>query len=135
LEETIDFIYECQNMADATAKAEVLWPVLRAAAASAEPVAWVIPGDDNAYPDGSISAWAWQNGEFSKPLYTHPAPDAEIVGALERCRTVLGNMALENEGAIFNRWPINHEPLRNDARGLLPIIDAALAKAKGGSRT
>jgi hypothetical protein len=47
--------------------------------------------------------------------------------ALRRCQTVLGNMAAENEGAIFNRWPINHEPLRNDARNLLPVIDAALA--------
>lgn len=45
---------------------------------------------------------------------------------LERCRTVLGNMALENEGAIFNRWPISHEPLRHDAKNLVPLIDAAL---------
>lgn len=49
-----------------------------------------------------------------------------LVNALERCRTVLGNMALENEGAIFNRWPIGHEPLRADAKGLLPVIEAAL---------
>lgn len=47
--------------------------------------------------------------------------------ALVRCRTVLGNMALENEGAIFFRWPINHEPLRADARGLLPVVDDVLA--------
>jgi hypothetical protein len=52
---------------------------------------------------------------------------AELEAALRRCQTVLGNMAEENEGAIFNRWPINHEPLRNDARNLLPEIDAALA--------
>ena len=50
-----------------------------------------------------------------------------LEAALRRCQTVLGNMAAENEGAIFNRWPINHEPLRNDARHLLPVIDAALA--------
>jgi len=49
-----------------------------------------------------------------------------LVNVLERCRTVLGNMAMENEGAVFNRWPINHEPLRNDARNLLPVIDAVL---------
>jgi hypothetical protein len=55
--------------------------------------------------------------------------DAErLENVLLRARTVLGNMALENEGAIFNRWPISHEPLRNDARGLLPDIDAALAE-------
>ncbi len=46
---------------------------------------------------------------------------------LVRCRTVLGNMARENPNAIFFRWPIHHEPLRNDARGLLPIIDEALS--------
>lgn len=53
---------------------------------------------------------------------------ADFSRLLLRCRTVLGNMALENEGAIFNRWPINHEPLRNDARHLVPLIDEALAK-------
>lgn len=45
---------------------------------------------------------------------------------LARCRTILGSMAKENESAIFNRWPINHEPLRADARALLPEIDKAL---------
>jgi hypothetical protein len=51
---------------------------------------------------------------------------AKLIGALERARTILGNMALENEGAFFNRWPICHEPLRADARGLLPVIDEVL---------
>lgn len=46
---------------------------------------------------------------------------------LERCRTVLGNMALENEGAWFFRWSISHEPLRNDAKHLVPLIDEALS--------
>ncbi|WP_089177180.1 hypothetical protein [Bosea sp. AS-1] len=45
---------------------------------------------------------------------------------LGRCHTVLFNMAKENEGAIFNRWPIHHEPLRSDARNLLPLIDEVL---------
>lgn len=45
---------------------------------------------------------------------------------LRRCRTILGNMAEENEGAIFDRWPIHHEPLRADARSLLPVIDEIL---------
>lgn len=48
---------------------------------------------------------------------------------LERCRTVLGNMALEREGAIFNRWPISHEPLRADAKNLVPLIDKVLDHA------
>lgn len=45
-----------------------------------------------------------------------------ILGLLARAQTILANMALENEGAIFNRWPINHEPLRADAKNLLPEI-------------
>ena len=48
---------------------------------------------------------------------------------LERARCILNNMAWENAGAIFNRWPIGHEPLRNDARNLLPEVDAALRDA------
>jgi hypothetical protein len=47
-------------------------------------------------------------------------------GVLVRCQTVLTNLALENEGTIFRRWPISHEPLRSDARGLLPEIDLVL---------
>lgn len=45
-------------------------------------------------------------------------------------RPVLTNMALENEGAIFARWPINHEPLRADAKHALEAIDAALTAGK-----
>lgn len=49
---------------------------------------------------------------------------------LERVRTVLWNMAEENELPWWNfwtsRWPISHEPLRSDARSLLPLIDKEL---------
>lgn len=50
--------------------------------------------------------------------------------ALGCCRTVLNNMALEHTTgwrSIFARWPINHEPLRSDARNLLPIVDDVMA--------
>lgn len=54
----------------------------------------------------------------------------DIVLVLKRCRTVLGNMAEEREGywaeLTGRRWPINHEPLRADARNLLPLIDDIL---------
>lgn len=33
------------------------------------PVAWVIPGNDQARADGSIDAMAWEQGEFTRPLY------------------------------------------------------------------
>ena len=44
--------------------------------------------------------------------------------AVTRRQTVPGNMAFENEGAVFNRWPISHEPLRADVE-FPPVIDAA----------
>ncbi len=37
-----------------------------------EPVAWVVPGDDNANAYGFVDAMAWQEGEFSRPLYAAP---------------------------------------------------------------
>lgn len=60
------------------------------------------------------------------------ADDADAMRrALERCRTVLGNMAEERTGfwaSLFGRrWPISHEPLRADAKNLLPIIDEVLS--------
>jgi len=72
-------------------------------------------------------------GPYSNPTKTPPdaietltARVAELEKALARCLVILENMALENEGAIFNRWPINHEPLRADAKGVIPIARAAL---------
>lgn len=51
----------------------------------------------------------------------------DLVRMLHRCRTVLGNMAEEREGywneLTGRRWPISHEPLRADAKNLLPMID------------
>lgn len=37
------------------------------------PVAWIIPGDDNAYSNGAIDARISQEGEFTRPLYARPA--------------------------------------------------------------
>lgn len=34
--------------------------------------AWVIPSTDASHVDGFIDAMAWQEGEFSKPLYALP---------------------------------------------------------------
>lgn len=34
-----------------------------------KPVAWVIPGQDNANDRGFLDAMAWQEGEFTTPLY------------------------------------------------------------------
>ena len=52
----------------------------------------------------------------------------QIVAALVRAQTILENMAMEKEHAMpwMNRWPIHHEPMRADAKALLPVIRAAL---------
>ena len=42
--------------------------------AQQEPVAWVIPGKDNADAKGWIDAKAWEEDEFTQPLYHHPSP-------------------------------------------------------------
>lgn len=86
-----------------------------------------------------IPAYVKASGVKIEPLYTTPpiAPDGRMRRALERCRTILGNMALEREGvrSITTRWEINHEPLRVDAQNLLPVIDEALSRADEGKES
>ena len=65
--------------------------------------------------------WEHQNGLLEADI-------ARLRALLARCQVVLSNMAMENEGAIFNRWPISHEPLRADAKSILPDVDAALER-------
>lgn len=52
--------------------------------------------------------------------------------ALERAQVILCNMAAERPGfwaSLFGRrWPVNHEPLRGDARNALPAINDAIVK-------
>ncbi len=43
-----------------------------ASQSEAEPVVWVIPGDDTEDCNGFIDAMAWEEGEFTRPLYAHP---------------------------------------------------------------
>lgn len=50
------------------------------------------------------------------------AENARLRALLARCNVILSNMALESEGAIF----ISHEPLRADAKNILPEINRAL---------
>ena len=58
------------------------------------------------------------------------AAELRSLRAVLRCaETILSNMAEENN-SMFNRWPIHHEPLRADARNLLPQIRAALGEGK-----
>lgn len=88
--------------------------------ASSEPVAWVIPGDDQADSAGFIWARAFRDGEFSEPLYraTPPRPDREALVAAVRCAK-LALFQLRKQGIMPNdSW----------ASG----FDADLAKAEAG---
>ena len=80
-----------------------------------------------------ISRASGNMGRFLSRHMTEAADTIDtLVAVLEHAQTILSNMAQENPSAYFQRWPIHHEPLRSDAKNLLPILDAALAKAKGG---
>jgi hypothetical protein len=70
--------------------------------------------------------------KYRRDLDTTTARLERAEAALIRARTILGNMAQENQDAVLKRWPIHHEPLRADARALLPEIDAALSPAPAG---
>lgn len=81
---------------------------------------------DETTPDvgGSSSGRGDLEREHS-PTTTSPA---QLLRLLERSRNILGNMALEREGFFLgSRWAIDAEPLRADARNLLPDIEAALS--------
>lgn len=88
------------------------------------------------YSDIVSALRAMRRGEHDDLSLADEAADRieKLEFTLERCRTVLGNMASEYEradrGWSFGwepRWKIHHEPLRADAKNLLPIIDEALS--------
>lgn len=54
--------------------------------AELEPVAWVVPGNDNASDYGFFDAMAWQEGEFSLPLVTLSSAQEAIDKREERIR-------------------------------------------------
>ncbi len=46
-----------------------------------QPFAWVMPGDDHANVNGWLDCRISSEGEFTKPLYEHPAPVARVDAA------------------------------------------------------
>jgi hypothetical protein len=46
-----------------------------------EAAAWVIPGADNCRDNGFLDAMAWQEGEFTKPLFEAPQPAPAVPAA------------------------------------------------------
>lgn len=47
------------------------------------PIAWLIPGSDTANEKGYLDAMAWQDGEFTLPVYALDPAFIERIGALE----------------------------------------------------
>ena len=74
-------------------------------AVESEPVAWVIPGDDNANSFGFIDAMAWEVGEFTRPLYAHP-PRSSLTQSEEGWRTM---KTAPKDGSKFDVWCVNPE--------------------------
>lgn len=91
----------------------------------------------------------WDSSSFSNDVAKAILADYQALQArhelalcvLERARTILGNMAMENVGLLnfVRRWPISHEPLRTDAKNLLPeigrVLKAALQAVKVPARS
>ena len=65
--------------------------------------------------DEQLRAINPQDARFSlvPELLALRARVASLEVALTRCQTVLGNMALENEGAVFNRWRMIEAALKD----------------------
>lgn len=64
---------------------ELIERVRAAEAKVAEPVAWILPGDDTAHDDGSIDALIFSQGEFTRPLY---AASPDVSALQERVRVL-----------------------------------------------
>jgi hypothetical protein len=79
----------------------------------------------------SHAAKAWPDW-FRKNIQDARLEIMKRRGQVSWCRPILENMAAENERPWWNfwtpRWPISHEPIRGDARYVLPLIDELLAR-------
>lgn len=111
-----------------------------AAAASAEPVAW------RSRMNGA-SLWDYFESEprgpsshlfETSPLYTHPAPDAEIVATDEMVEAAARELWNDRDARMGGSWD-SRDPqevcviqTKATARAMLK---AALTRAKGGSQT
>jgi len=69
------------------------------------PFCYVLPGDDTANDKGFIDAMAWQESEFTKPLYT--AQDLATARASERERCAKIAEMRDEIGAQI--WPDGHD--------------------------
>jgi len=96
---------------------EVVQDIITSALAQAEtqPVAWVIPGRDNADANGFIDAMAWEEGEFTRPLFTSPVPAKREAGAdfdrittleaeLQKAREALSELERYVSMECYDQW-------------------------------
>lgn len=117
-----DVPFHDQDAADLESGAKAL-----RAAASAEPVAWRWRSvfNDSSWCYGPVEPTA-HDQYVTEPLYTHPAPDAEIGAALETGRRYIVG--------YYNAALMSYDSAKAfEHNAELQKIDAALTKAKGGS--
>lgn len=100
-------------------------------AGQAVPVVWVVPGDDNAMDNGIIYAMAWQEGEFSRPLYAHPPAPAAENGRVLTALADAWLAAWENSGLTIEcRDVVSADEWNTFAR----LMDAEAVKRKAALR-
>lgn len=76
-----------------------------------EPVAWIIPGDDNANMDGFIDARMDNQGEFSMPVYSQIQVDALIASHEARERELVEALKVfADEAAVWVKNGDNYRP-------------------------
>lgn len=92
-----------------------------------EPVAWVIPGDDNARPDGFIDAMAWREGEFTRPLYALPSEgEKRMREEMTEIRKSIRNAM----GAIESNQVVDKD-VHGTLKSVLARIDALSYQSRG----
>jgi hypothetical protein len=97
-----------------------------------EPVAWVIPGDDNARFDGWLDAKAWREGEFTRPLYAAPPP--EILSLRAEVERVTGVTKVALEALADQRKTIDAMAMDSARLDWLEKLSASIAPINDGSR-
>jgi hypothetical protein len=138
----------CYNPADrelesdftfSDAECKLIASAIRAAAASAEPVAWRTRWKTGSKRDREWEMWSYHtehptvaDTRIIEPLYTHPAPDAEIVAA--NLEQVITRAILAHERLLSGSVGAISQGEANRAARKAKDIAAALARAKGSSQ-
>lgn len=100
--------------------------------AELEPVAWIIPGNNNASDYGFFDAMAWQEVEFSLPLVTLSSAQEAIDKREERIRELEAALDHDPDGSgLWRYWSSKSSEI---AQKLVEEIDRAeVAEARASA--